>query len=360
MPSKMVRDSQCSQTPSRFELSHKLAMPGTMNESEAKKDLMSLSWPRAVWGALRSCDIDFYPRVADSDGNVTLLTTEALMEEFAIASSHWTDIVATDIELDNALKLARQSLDEVKDQTEYQDQKATRLLTVTTFLTALSGALFARLNDAYPLAGLAQKDWWLIALMSLAYLVFGLFLLSSLGGALVTFYATRTRFKYTDANVVAKDKGSPKSRLFYRSITGVRPKIWSLAFVEGTDDIVQGQKPKLRANLKRRYLADLVGETYLIACKTADKLRYLDPAQRLLAMALQFLLAWVLILAMLAVIPHEKSTGLTQVKLIAPSQSLPLTVELIKMPSLVIVRTLTPAPVEPNFIRSVQPEKIGK
>ncbi len=323
-----------------------------MNDSVSEPDSEPLPWPHAVWGALWSKDVDFYPQVKGADGIPDLLSTDDMMKEFGIASGHWTDLEATNVELDDALKLARQSLDEVKDQTEYQDQKATRLLTVTTFLTALSGALFTRLNDAYPLAGLAEENWCLIILASLAYIGFGLFLLSSLGGALVTFHATRTRFKYTNDNVVAKDDGRPKSRLFYRSITGVRPKAWSLAFVEGPNEGAAGAKPTLRNDLKRRYLADLVGETYLVACKTADKLRYLDPAQRLLAMALRFLLAWVLILAVLAVIPHNKPTAPTEVKLVAPDKPLPVSADITTAPPLTIVpapsptssATPTPAP----------------
>ena len=58
---------------------------------------------------------------------------------------------APEMSLDDAIELAKASLDEVKAQTEYQDQKAMRLLTVTTFLSALSGALFVNFSANYPL-----------------------------------------------------------------------------------------------------------------------------------------------------------------------------------------------------------------
>lgn len=319
-----------------------------MSDPVAEPDSTPLPIWRAVWGALRSHEVDFYPQIIGADGRSALLPTKEMMIEFGAASKHWKDIDATDAQLDDAIKLARQSLDEVKDQTEYQDQKATRLLTVTTFLTALSGALFTRLNDAYPIARLSEEPWCWILLIGVAYVLFGLFLLASLSGALVTYHATRTRFKYTNDDVVAKDCGSPKSRLFYRSITNVRPKVWSLSFVEGPNEVTAGTKPKLRADLKCRYLTDLVGETYLVACKTADKLRYLDPAQRLLAMALRFLLFWVLALAVLAIIPHGKPSVPTQVKLIAPDSPVPVRADISKIPPIVPTptqtQTQTPAP----------------
>jgi hypothetical protein len=61
--------------------------------------------------------------------------------------------------LDSALDRARETLDEVKELTDYQDSKATRLLTIVTFLSALAGVLFARLVESYPVqAAMARPD----------------------------------------------------------------------------------------------------------------------------------------------------------------------------------------------------------
>jgi len=46
------------------------------------------------------------------------------------------------------------------------------------------------------------------------------------------------------------------------------------------------------------YLSNYVGEAYLVAAKTADKLRYLEPAQSLLAWALRALILFVICVAM--------------------------------------------------------------
>ena len=270
----------------------------------------------AICDALRSRTIDFYPKVI-VDGTSELLTSHQIIEEFVEASAHWATLEDDDA-LDDALKLARDSLDEVKSQTEYQDQKATRLLTVTTFVTALSAALFARLADSYPFGKIMEQSWWMTAVIVVAYLLFGIFLMCSLFGALVTFHATRTRFKYRRHSHLSTESGPAPSRLFYQGIVKVRPSAWSLDFV-GPKPVDTG-KPKLNPALKANYLADMVGETYLIACKTADKLRYLDPAQRLLATALKCLIAWILLLTVLAVLPREKLTQPTTVKLV-PSET---------------------------------------
>lgn len=271
----------------------------------------------AIRDALLSRTIDFYPKVM-VDGSPILLTSNEIIEEFGNSSTHWSTLEGDDA-LDEALKLARDSLDEVKSQTEYQDQKATRLLTVTTFVTALSAALFARLADGYPSGKIAEQSWFIMGIVGTAYLLFGIFLMYSLFGALVTFHATRTRFKYKKHSHVSADTGPAPSRLFYQGIVKVRPSAWSRDFV-GPKPAIGTEKPKLNAALKANYLADMVGETYLIACKTADKLRYLDPAQRLLATALKCLIAWILLLAVLAVLPHKKVTQPTTIKL-APSDA---------------------------------------
>ena len=286
----------------------------------------------AIRDALRSRTIDFYPKVM-VDGTPELLTSHQIIDEFGRASGHWAKLEDNDA-LDDALKLARDSLDEVKSQTEYQDQKATRLLTVTTFVTALSAALFARLADGYPFKNIMAQPWWMTVVVIIAYLLFGIFLMYSLFGALVTFHATRTRFKYKKDSHVSAETGPAPSRLFYQGIIKVRPTAWSLEFV-GPKPAGTG-KPKLNRDLKAKYLTDMVGETYLIACKTADKLRYLDPAQRLLATALKCLIAWILLLAILAVLPHQKDAQPTIVKLVPSSAPIGVETNVKAMPPLSI------------------------
>ncbi|MEG8048999.1 hypothetical protein QP178_03525 [Sphingomonas aurantiaca] len=273
-----------------------------------------LSRWRAISHALRGDEIDYYPRVSEG-GKPKLLDTDAMMREFGDASDDWTDLPGTDDDnndrLDDAIKLARQSLDEVKDQTEYQDQKATRLLTVTTFLTAFSGVLFTRMLDSYPRSSFSAQPIYAQGMLILNYLLFAAFVLSAVFGALITFHATRTRFKYIHDDEISRDDGSPRSRLFYRGILRVRPRAWALSFVAQHPASEDKVALALDPALKQAYLRDLVGETYLVAAKTADKLRFLDPAQRLLAMSLTCLFLWLISLTVVAVFvtpPASKPT----------------------------------------------------
>lgn len=287
----------------------------------------------AIIDALRNRPIDFYPYVDGPDRPILLKTPE-IMAEFGEASENWPKLAAGD-DLDAALDLAADSLKEVKAQTEYQDQKATRLLTVTSFVMALAGALFTRLNEAYPITDILSQPVPRMALVGLAYAGFGTFLLFSLFGALVTFHATRTRFKYRQDGSSLSALDEPLSRLFYQGVVTVRPSVWSRAFVDASDPA----NPVLQPDLKQKYLRDLVGETYLVACKTAEKLRYLDPAQRLLATALKCLLAWLALLALLACIPKEKKDEApTQVQLVGTAAPVPV--------KLVSTRSTVPVGVE--------------
>lgn len=301
---------------------------GKTTARKSRSHKASLSPFRATVLALLGRDIDHYPRVFEG-GKSVLLDTDVMMREFGAASAPWGRIVDADgcDRLDDAIKLARQSLDEVKGQTEYQDQKATRLLTVTTFLTAFSGVLFTRVLDAHPYASFGQQPFRAAALLWVSDGLFVLAILSAVFGALITFHATRTRFKYVHADETSKDAGDPRSRLFYRGILHVRPSAWASAYVADAADGEGG--PTVRADLKQAYLQDLVGETYLIAAKTADKLRFLDPAQRLLARSLTFLATWLCSLILVATFVAPVPRKATAVRLEDPTLPFPVTAQIL-------------------------------
>jgi hypothetical protein len=271
-----------------------------MAENHATQKPLSRS--AALISAIRNLDIDHFPQVNGKDGTPVLLGTPEMMLRFGVSTKDWS--LTDEKHVEKAIDFARQSLDEVKEQTEYQDQKATRLLTVTTFLSAFAGAVFLRFSEAYPLSTLFESSVITGILAFFSYALFGLFVLFAVCGALIAFHATRTRFKYTDSELVAKDK-SPKSRLFFRGIAGVTPEAWGKAYVGSKIDEAKGDAAvwSVNSSLAQDYLRDLVGETYLVACKTADKLRILDPAQRFLASSLRFLLGWLISLALLLAIP---------------------------------------------------------
>ena len=265
-----------------------------------------LSCGTAIWNAFRSRAIDFYPRIAEG-GGISTVGTLAVVQEMEKACARWATLDNSDA-LKNAIDLAKQSLAEVKAQTEYQDQKATRLLTVTTFLSALSGALFSRYMDAYPIYTITGRSFESAALLGCGYATFAAFVVASLSGALVTFHATRTRFKYPPYQTTEDQEKDPESLLFFGGLIRSRPSAWTRGWVTAEADGGLEVKPMLRDDLRRRYFQHLVSETYLVAAKTADKLRYLEPAQSLLAISLRCLFVWLLLLAPISIlVPPTKS-----------------------------------------------------
>ena len=130
-------------------------------------------------------------------------------------------------------------------------------------------------------------------------MLFGLFVISALSGALVTFHATRTRFKYPEEESIASQEKDPRSHLFFSVLLRVRPRAWARSFVNDVVKNVEGSGATIRPDLRQRYLQNLVTETYLVAAKTADKLRYLQPAQSLLATSLRCLFAWLILLGVI-------------------------------------------------------------
>jgi len=289
-------------------------------KEEPPKDANLPAW-KAAWNALWNVDVEFYPRVGEGEGAKSL-SSDACIEDARKVSNHWNKLNTSDVALDGAIKLARESLTEVTKQTEYQDQKATRLLTVTTFLTAFAGALFTRVLDTYPIPAM---PWTLDLsleriLITLTYVAFIAFIMMALFGALVIFHATRTRFKYP-SHLKANETTKPWSLLFYAGILAAKPSTWMQAWVSDAEGETPPEKVALNDTLKTQYFKNLVLETYLVAAKTADKLRYLQPAQSLLALSMRILFAWLMLMVLLfGCVPSTKPpTKPTKVELIPPT-----------------------------------------
>src|SRR5262249_28310903 len=155
------------------------------------------------------------------------------------ASARWPTLDDNEA-LKIATDLAKQSLAEVKAQTEYQDQKATRLLTVTTILSALSGALFSRFQDSYPIDTVIIQPPCVALLLGTGYAAFAAFVIASLSGALVTFHAIRTRFKYPPYQTNQEQDQDPESLLFYGGLIRSRPRAWINGLVRAHEDGASG------------------------------------------------------------------------------------------------------------------------
>jgi hypothetical protein len=168
------------------------------------------------------------------------------------------------------------------------------LLTIISFLSALAAALFTRFSAIYSLQSylIGPRINWQATGVVVSYILFGAFVLCAVGGALVVFFATQTRFKWP------KRGDSPRSRLFYAGILSASPSAWAKSFV---DDSKQPKEFVSPAQLQMAYTKDYLLEGYLVAAKVADKLRYLEPAQRLLYIAVKILLAWVILIGVVSV-----------------------------------------------------------
>lgn len=263
----------------------------------------------ALWRSAFDRKLDFFPKLEGAAADAA--SAETIMPDLSKAMAGWDGLKdAPDCSIDDAFVLAKASLAEVKAQTEYQDGKASRLLTVTSFVSALAGFLFTAFSTGFPVDSLHPCTDLLHLLPAAAYLAFLFFVLSALGGALTTFHATRTRFKYP-ISPKANEEGTALSFLFHGGIVGVSPTAWAESFVKDRGGAVAFR------HLKLEYLRNYVGEAYLVAAKTADKLRFLQPAQSMLSWALRFLVLFAVLYAatILAVSPTKPSPKPTTVLL---------------------------------------------
>jgi hypothetical protein len=278
--------------------------------TQAKEE--TLSCIRAVWQAFFYQDISFFPRVEDNraPGNLRTLTAKEALKTIA---DQLDALSPNPSALDAELKLARESLDEVTAQTDYQDGKATRLLTIVTFMSAFSGLAFNRLADGYPVSTITWTEHWPSmnsVLVLLSYALFAAFALLATAGALVTFHAIRTRFRYP--REAAKYK-KPSSMLFWMGISRTQPERWGKAFINPND-------PKeISADLKAEYIKNYIAETYLIAAKVADKVRFLEPAQRIQSLAIKALFLWIIVTALVfSFVPPVKKESNSVIRIETP------------------------------------------
>lgn len=286
---------------------------------EVKRSPGYLPFWKAIWNSFWNVDIGYFPRVV-SDGKPASLTSESIIREISeaippellttsIAADAFTDAKGDD-RFELALKLARESLDEVKKLTEYQDQKATRSLTISTFLAALSGAIFLKFSELYPFPPieiLRGPAMVISMLLYVVYLAFALFVLCSASGALVVFHATRTSFKFPspDPEKPERELSLPKSHIFFTGMIAVRPSAWAHSYVYTSPG---SPKATLRRDIPAAYFRNYVAESYLVAAKVADKVRYLEPAHDILSFGLRCLLVWLLLTAAVFVIDPQELT----------------------------------------------------
>lgn len=276
--------------------------------SEAKEIKLDLRWFTAIYHAFTNHIPDYFPIEPDAQGNLKTVDTKSILARVyesleglhtGTATEGQTE-TATDSTgkaehekaIERLITHGRETLDEVKSLTEYADQKSTRLLTVATLFVALSGLL---LNNFVPghrlrlvLGG--TIDWSQVGVFAV-YCLFGLFVLSVVSGALVTFHATQTRFRYRPLSSIGGSNAA-RSRLFFIDIVATSPKEWA----EGFKETPVGPSEPAKS-LSIEYAKNYIAESYLIAAKVADKMRYLSAAQKILGFSLKVLFIWFIVIA---------------------------------------------------------------
>lgn len=271
---------------------------------DAKKP--KLSWVQAVRDAWQGRKLEHFPHRDTADPAHTLVSSDdviaAITSNLSLLEAGG-DQEADEVALQALLERSRESLDEVKAQTEYQDQKAVRLLTVATLFVALAGVLinaFAQTHTLRFIPG-GEIDWRQVLALPV-YIGFAAFGLTVIAGALVTFHATQTRFRYDEGTAIKS--GAPMSQIFFRGIIQADPALWARSFTEKVGSATLPAK-----DLSLRYAKNYILESYLVAAKAADKLRYLEASQAILAFSLKVLLVWLVILAVIWVVhPGDPKT----------------------------------------------------
>jgi hypothetical protein len=157
------------------------------------------------------------------------------------------------------------SLETVTKLTQYEDEKANRLLSAIAFISAFVASLFATIPSRFP-PGSIGTLWHegihaRAILLGCVYLLFCAYsVLVGIGVAMIV-HAVRPRFEEPKA---WKSGNKPKSLLFFQRIIEADPTEWVRAFSQGTSD-----------ELSSAYIKNSVFETHLIATKIQLKVKWL-------------------------------------------------------------------------------------
>ena len=309
-----------------------------------KPPAATLTLKQALAGSFVGTDLSYYPRRATTaekiDSKAMLDEIGKALDAFDFASAELIKTADPKLLLDRA----KDSLEEARKQTEYQDAKAGRLLTIVAFLTAAVGTVFGKFMDLYPLHNDAALVSWTSFWVGATYLLFGIYLLLVAAGALVMFHAMSTRFVWPPGGSNLADKNDIVSVLFYQSIIRTKPEAWGKLFAGD------------QATLMRTYYKNYATEAYLIASKVADKLRYLDPGQRLLNISIRVLLCvfLLIILTFTFVTPPSKvaATSTAGAPATTPVTGAPSPPPAVSAPA-------TPSPVPQKAVPAAQPPAIA-
>jgi hypothetical protein len=184
-------------------------------------------------------------------------------------------------------ELTAKSLDAVTHLTEYEDEKANRILTAMAFISAFAGVLFAAIIGHYSNAYLQQlksASHCRFLLVEAGYGIFAIYATVLSVGVGFSLYGMMPRFNLPKA---WKSPGSfPKSFLFFEKINEIAPADWANAFINTASD-----------ELTFHHVKNNVLESYLVSGKIPQKLGPLKKASRLYIASTCILVLWVVLTA---------------------------------------------------------------
>jgi hypothetical protein len=171
--------------------------------------------------------------------------------------------------LDETLELARFSLETVTHLTEYEDEKANRILAAMAFLSAFAAIVFSVFAEKFHPGSLMElsltRHYYTCACIGVVYLAFLVYCAQIVIGASLCNRAVRPRFFVPKSWSGSSSGSKPASFLFFQKILETGAKNWGSTFASLTP-----------LELKREYTINCIVETYLIAEKIRVKLKPLQ------------------------------------------------------------------------------------
>jgi hypothetical protein len=201
--------------------------------------------------------------------------------------SSWKKPIPAD--LPTLRELTAKSLDAVTHLTEYEDEKANRILTAMAFISAFAGVLFAAVIGHYSNAYLQQlksASHCRFLLVEAGYGIFAIYATVLSVGVGFSLYGMMPRFNLPKAWKSKLPGSFPKSFLFFEKINEVAPADWANAFINTAAD-----------ELTFHHVKNNVLESYLVSGKIPQKLGPLKKASRLYIASTCILVLWVVLTA---------------------------------------------------------------
>jgi len=215
-------------------------------------------------------------------------------------------------ELSEIVAVTARTLDTVSRLTQYEDEKANRILAAIAFVSAFVGALFGTIPSRFPPTSIALL-WasgihWRSALLASSYLLFSCYALLVAIGLAMVLWAVTPRFKtsagWKAAAAIANEPGwkkdltkRPKSLLFYERIAETHPTMWAREFsVNSAYDI------------ELTYAKNSIAESHLVSDKIRYKVKWLTRGVRLFfcaAIIVSFLIVSVVMNLVVTPLPPE-------------------------------------------------------